>query len=104
MPRAKNPNPKSRVVSNKAALSALATLIQYGRQSFKKEYQHDRGIGTCLGLALSKCELGNYAIFTTAADALEDQNFHALSSAIRKLRDGDYRVDMHNTIIIHSDD
>lgn len=101
MPRAKNPNPKSKIISNKAALSALATLIQYGRQSYKKEYHP--GMGQCLGMALSKLELSPTQALAAAAEVLEDQNYHTLASAVRKLRDGDFRTDMHGTIIIRSD-
>lgn len=99
MPRAKNPN----IVSTKSAIAALATLVQYGRQSFIPQRQSEQGRGVCVGLALSKLELSPTQALDAAAEVLEDQNYHTLASAVRKLRDGDFRTDMHGTIIIRGD-
>ena len=100
MPRAKNPN----IVSTKSAIAALATLVQYGRQSFKQEYQSEQGRGVCVGLALSKLEFSPTQALDAAAALLEDENCHSLAAALRKLRDGNYHTDMYKTITIRADD
>lgn len=73
-------------MNDKLNRAALSVAIEEGRKCFMPDFQLAQTDETCLGMALSHFfQWDGVRIMDTAAEALEDANFHNEAAMLRGL-------------------